>query len=148
VNGEVFLNTAGAGFDAVVADTVNRQFRSLHGTLPYMLAVFQTLIQYRNAPLTIKLESHPPMVRKTLLIAVGNMQYYGGGICICPRAIPTDGLLDFCIAGDLNKAEVVHVLPKTFHGKHLSHRKCDYIQAKSALHGVPILGIDQAQTQL
>lgn len=139
VNSEAFLNVAGTGFDAVVADTVNKKYRWLHGTAPYLLAVFQNMIQYHNAPLTIELDDHPPITQKTLLVAAGNMQYYGGGIRICPQADPADGQLDFCIAGNLARAEIMNMLPKTFSGRHLGHPKCLYVRAAHArISGPPL----------
>lgn len=147
INGKVFLNAAGVGFDAVVADTVNRQFRSLHGVAPYLLAVFKTLAQYRNAPLTITLDGYEPMTQKALLVAAGNMQYYGGGFRICPQADPTDGLLDFCIAGDVSRPQVLSILPRAFKGNHLTHPACQYLRASGAQIDGPPLPI-QADGQI
>jgi diacylglycerol kinase (ATP) len=139
LNDTPYLNVAGIGFDAVVAETVNRRFRSLRGLLPYLLGVFTTLISYKNTPVTIHLDGRPPMQQKVFLIAVGNMQYYGGGFRICPQAVPNDGLLDFCIAGDISKTGTLSMLPKTLKGEHLAHPQCRYLQAKEAfIDGPPL----------
>jgi diacylglycerol kinase (ATP) len=139
VNGEPFLNVAGAGFDAVVADTVNRSFRALHGPIPYILAIFRTLVSYHNAPLSIRLDDGPPNELRCLLVAGGNLQYYGGGMKICPMACPGDGSLDFCIAGDLSKIDALCTLPRLLRGTHIYHPKCTYLRARKAdIDGPPL----------
>jgi diacylglycerol kinase (ATP) len=139
INDTPYLNVAGIGFDAVVAETVNQRFRSLHGIFPYLLGTFATLISYKNTPVTIHLDGYPPVQQKVFLIAVGNMQYYGGGFRICPHAVPNDSLLDFCIAGDISKLGTLSVLPRTRKGKHLSHPQCRYVRATGAyIDGPPL----------
>lgn len=130
INDRPFLNAASVGFDAVVADTTNRRFKKLHGVLPYLLSIFVTLWSFRNAPLEISLDDQPLMRQRCLLVAAGNGQYYGGGLRICPKAVPTDGLLDICIAGDIAKLDTLVTLPKLFKGTHLSHPKCKYTNAR------------------
>jgi diacylglycerol kinase (ATP) len=147
VNDKPYLNVASAGFDAAVADTVNRQFQALHGTLPYLLGLFKTLLTYRNAPLVIRFDDGAPTERRVLFIAAGNLSFYGGGMKVCPHASPHDGLLDFCVAGDITKGEALVTLPKLFKGTHLSHPKCTYQRAQSASVDGPPLPI-QADGQI
>ncbi len=147
INGNYFLNAAGVGFDAVVADTVNRQFRKLRGVVPYLLAVLKTLGTYRNAPLEIVLDNQPPRQMRCLLVAAGNGQWYGGGLRICPQADPADGYLDICIAGDLAKPDVLVTLPRLFPGTHISHPKCIYTRARTAQVSGPPLPV-QADGQI
>lgn len=147
VNGLHYLNVTSVGFDAAVADTVNRSFRRMHGTFPYILGVCKTLVTFQNAPLSITLDGQPPQQMQCLLAAVGNGQYYGGGFRICPKADLSDGLLDVCIAGNLTKPDVLVTLPRLIPGTHLSHPKCKYTKARRIVIGGPPLPV-QADGQL
>ena len=130
VNEHPYLNVASAGFDAIVADAVNRQLRMGHGMLPYLLGFFKTLLTYRNAPLTIRFDDEVPLECQALLVAAGNLNYYGGGMKICPGASPHDGLIDFCVAVDVTKADALLAFPMIFTGSHLTHPNVIYRRAR------------------
>jgi len=131
VNGKPFINAAGAGFDAMVAERVNQErHHTRFNNLVYIQALFKTLNHYENAWLSLQIDDQPPLRLKSLLVAVGNGQYYGAGFRICPKADPCDGLLDVCIAGDISKPDLVVTLPRLVNGTHLSHRKCLYTTAR------------------
>lgn len=147
VNGRCFLNVASAGFDAVVADAVNQRFKAFHGTLAYLLGLFTTLFSYHNVPLVIRFDDEAPMKCKALLVAVGNLSYYGGGMKICPQATPHDGLLDVCVAGDITKGDALITLPRLSKGTHLSHPKCTYRRCQTVFVDGPPLPI-QADGQI
>jgi len=140
VNGRPYINVAGFGFDAAVADEVIRRAASGRrgsGTIPYLLAVFNQLRRFRPRALSIETDGSVRSGR-ILLGAVGNGSTYGGGMRICPRAKVDDGTLDFCVVGDLGPLQTALNLAKVFTGSHLSHPKCLYQQAsKIAVDGDP-----------
>ncbi len=43
------------------------------------------------------------------MIAVGNGRFYGGGMMMCPDALPNDGWLDVVIRGNLGKGETLRL---------------------------------------
>src|SRR5258708_4052951 len=53
LDGRWFINVAGCGFDAVVAERVNRGYRRLRGTSAYVAAVIQCLMTFRAAQMRI-----------------------------------------------------------------------------------------------
>jgi len=97
VNGRYFLNIAGCGFDAAVAERVNRGFRFVSGTAAYIAAVVHTLITFKPPHMRITMDDEEVYLR-ALLCTVANTQSYGGGMRIAPYAQIDDGLLDVCIA--------------------------------------------------
>lgn len=131
VNGRYFCNVAGTGFDATVADRVNRSSlkRGRGGVIPYVQAVFQTLFTYRNAPFKITVDDTVFEVT-SLLMAVGNGRYYGGGFKICPDAEIEDGSFDVCIVGDVGKLTTVVLLPRAFAGGHRNHPKVTFVRGR------------------
>ncbi|MBI4497121.1 MAG: diacylglycerol kinase family lipid kinase [Chloroflexi bacterium] len=126
-----YLNVGGAGFDAQVAAAVNgRRWRWLQGPFPYLLCVLQELWRYTNQELVLHLDGHT-LHRRALLVAVANGPFAAGGMRICPQAVPTDGLLDVCIVGDVARREVLALLPRVFTGGHARHPKVEFYRART-----------------
>jgi len=132
VNGRAFINVAGFGFDAAVAEEVIRRSveggKSGSGAIPYLLAVFNQLRTFRPRELRIEVDGHAETSR-VLFGAVGNGSTYGGGMKICPHAKVDDGVLDLFIGGDLGPFETLINLAKVFRGSHVHHPKCRYQKA-------------------
>lgn len=129
VNDRYFCNVAGTGFDATVADRVNRSGKKRGGYIPYLQAVFQTLFTYRNTPLKVSVDD-TTYETKSLLMAVANGRYYGGGFMICPDAELSDGRFDVCIVGDVDKLTTMLLLPSTLKGGHRDHPKVTFARAR------------------
>lgn len=130
VNGRAFINVAGFGFDAAVAQEVaSRTGKGASGAIPYLLAVFNQLRRYRPTEVSIQVDDER-MEAPVFLGAVGNGSTYGGGMRICPRARVDDGQLDLCVATDLGRLETIMNLVKVFRGSHLTHPKCVYRRAR------------------
>ena len=117
-----FLNVAGCGFDACVAERVNTGFRCLHGQAAYAAAILQVLRSYRSLQLSIEVDGER-MEQKAMLCAIANAQSYGGGIRVAPTASLTDGLLDLVLVGDLGRLEFLKSFPQVLRGSHLKHPK-------------------------
>lgn len=116
-----FINAAGVGFDAVVARrAVSRRLR---GTLPYLLAVAETIRVHR--PVRAILEEDGRVIWSGLMAAAvaANGAHYGGGMKIAPGADPADGLLDLVVLGDLGRLELLRWLPTVYSGGHLANPK-------------------------
>lgn len=132
VNGRRFINIAGIGFDAEVAKEVNenRVLQYLSGTAAYLIAVFIKLFRYKNVPATVSIDSKK-IESNLFLAAVGNANYYGGGMKIVPQAVINDGLFHLCIGQDINFFDAVVILPKIFSGRHTEHPKVSFMSGRS-----------------
>lgn len=116
-----WINIAGAGFDAVVAERINKG-GWLRGTPAYIAAVTHTLRTFRAAP--VELGCDGEMLRcNALLCAVANAQSYGGGMRIAPDAALDDGLFDICTIRDASAGEFLRAFPSVFRGAHTGHPK-------------------------
>ena len=132
VGGDTFLNVAGVGFDAEVAAEDNR-LRSRYsstGTIPYVRAVLRVLWRYRAREMRIVADG-ATFEGRFLLVAVGNAQYYGGGMRIVPSARLDDGMLDVLLAGDYSVAETLALLPRVYSGGHLSSPKIRVVRCRT-----------------
>jgi YegS/Rv2252/BmrU family lipid kinase len=117
-----FINVAGMGFDAEVADSVNR-LKLNHpaaGKWIYLKQLFLCL-----------LKSHPKLIRvtfdnpsgnqvietKILSMNAGICRFNGGGMQQLPDAIPDDGLFDVTIIRKMSIFKVLMNVPKLFNGR-------------------------------
>lgn len=116
-----FLNVAGLGFDAVVAE---RAYGSrLPGSqLPYLSGLAGSLGKYRNIP--VRVEANGETIETpAVFVVIANAAFFGGGLHIAPMASIEDGLLDLGIIGDISKGELLRQVPGVYRGKHVTHAK-------------------------
>jgi diacylglycerol kinase (ATP) len=88
------------------------------------------LRRFDNPPFTLHLDGRT-IETPSILLAVANMRYFGGGMKIAPHADPTDGLLDLWIGGDLSRKEALVLLPAIFAGQHGRHPKVSHHRVTS-----------------
>ena len=123
-----FVNAAGVGFDAEVAETVERQPKYFSGTIPYLLGLVGTLFKYRNKPVVLKVDGKEE-ARRILSVVAANGRYFGGGMKVAPEAELNDRLLDVLVIGDFGKFELLKEFPKIYRGTHVSHPKVGMVKA-------------------
>jgi diacylglycerol kinase family enzyme len=116
-----FVNAAGIGFDAAVAQRARAGRGS--GTVPYLIAVLETLRAYAPFSASVSLDGGTVSAGPFAAIVIANGAHYGGGMKIAPAANPADGLIDLVILGDLGRIELLRWLPTVYRGKHLANPK-------------------------
>jgi diacylglycerol kinase (ATP) len=123
-NGVLFLNVAGCGFDAAVAQRVNAPKRRSGGTLAYLLTVISVLRGFIPLQASIRVDDKVFFEGGLMLCSVGNCSSYGGGMRICPAAKISDTLLDITAVMACGKMEFLAALPGAYIGRHVNHRRC------------------------
>ncbi|MHB0884800.1 MAG: diacylglycerol/lipid kinase family protein [Bacillota bacterium] len=146
-NDRYYMNVAGVGFDAEVAGEANRIPKYIKGAFGYVVSIFRVLPRYSPVSLRIDLDGRI-LEQPCLLVSAGNGRYYGGGLKICPEAIPDDGLLDVIVGGDLGKAETLAVLPRVFVGTHITHPKVKTYRAVKVRIESPVPLLVQADGEI
>ncbi len=126
-----FMNVAGCGFDAKVAERVNQGFKRIRGTSAYLAAVLSVLRSYQAARLMLDLDGEQ-VECDAMLCAFANGKTYGGGMRVAPDALLDDGLLDIVLVESLSKAAFLRAFPSVFRGRHLSHPKVRSFRARRA----------------
>jgi diacylglycerol kinase (ATP) len=125
----LFVNFAGAGFDAEIVRRTTRQFKSL-GALPaYLLGVLTTLMFYQNRDVSIRLDGEP-LETRVCTVMMNNGRYGGGSMFTAPQADLADGLLDVLIVGDMSKPDLLWSIPRIYKGTHLTHPKVTMKKAR------------------
>jgi diacylglycerol kinase (ATP) len=115
-----FVNVAGVGLDAAVAEVVNSRFRRLRGPLPYIAGMLAVLPRFRPFPLEVR-GPEGEWSGRAWLAAFGNGACYGGGMRIAPAARTDDGLLSVVVVGEVSRLELLRQFPRIFAGTHVSH---------------------------
>lgn len=99
LDGRLFFNIAGIGFDAVIAERFNAQALGRRGMGPYVRIGIRETFRYRAAAYRIVLDGEE--LRTTaLLIAFANGREYGNGIRVAPHARMDDGKLEAMVVED------------------------------------------------
>ena len=99
IDGRIFFNVAGIGFDARVAALFNQRGAGSRGGIPYFLIGIREGCRYRGCDYRVTLEGERSSHR-ALLIVFANGREYGLGARIAPDARLDDGLLDALIVED------------------------------------------------
>lgn len=134
--GEHWFGTVLAGgFDARVNERTNRMSWP-RGEWRYNLAVLVELARLRPLDYVLELDGERRRTR-AVLVAVGNGPSYGGGMRICPDAVPDDGLLDVTVIGPVAPRRLLRVLPTVYSGKHVEYSQVSTFRARRVSLSVP-----------
>jgi diacylglycerol kinase (ATP) len=117
-----FVNSAGVGFDAAVAEVSNSLPKFLGGTMPYIMGLLKSLAGYRNKSVVLRIDDKAEE-KRILSVVVANGCYFGGGMRVAPQADIGDGLLDVIAVGDMGKFELLRAFPTIYKGTHIYHPK-------------------------
>jgi diacylglycerol kinase (ATP) len=142
INGSHFLNVAGIGFDAAVAEMALDKYKMIKGYTAYVLAFFYELTHFDHFSTRIDCAEWEIEQQNTLLVVVANGPYYGGGFTIAPQADIDDGKLDLIIIRKLTNPETTLLAFQALVGRHLDHSaviaiKLDHFKIE-ADHQVPV----------
>jgi YegS/Rv2252/BmrU family lipid kinase len=111
-----FINMAGIGFDAEVANKTNRQKREgKSGPLSYLVNIFTSLMQFKPVHTNFLIDNKP--VNEHIFSAsIAICQFNGGGMKQAPHAIPDDGLFDITIITKVSRTTVLRNVLKLYDG--------------------------------
>ena len=123
VNGVRFNNGLGIGFDAEVAAGVAEAPAYLGGTGRYMWSVGRLLWGFRCHEATLRLDRGEAVEAKTILVAVALGTTFGARFRLAPEARLDDGLFDVVWSEEVNRAEVLRLIPAALGGTLLKHPK-------------------------
>jgi diacylglycerol kinase (ATP) len=115
-DGQWFAGVVAAGFDAKVNDRVNRM-RWPKGPRRYDLATFAELGVFTPIPYHLELDGEV-LDLEAMLVAVGNIPSYGGGLRITPGAELDDGMFDVVVVAPVGRLTLVRAFRRVKHGTH------------------------------
>ncbi|MDR1801619.1 MAG: diacylglycerol kinase family lipid kinase [Lachnospiraceae bacterium] len=134
-----FVNSAGAGFDAgvchqVVISKLKAVLNKLKlGKLVYAGVAFDRIVTLDPKDMSITLDGTKKMdFKKVVFAAAMNNRYEGGGFLFCPKAGPSDDILDIIVVADMPKSKILALLPLAFKGWHVFFKGVHIFQCKEA----------------
>ena len=113
--GRYFINCVGVGFDAVATIEAAKLPR-WGGFLSFLVAIFKTIFLYNHAPLATIEFGDQKIEQRSLMISMMNGRRLGGGFIMAPDSKPDDGLLDLCIAEQINPIQILRLMPHFMRG--------------------------------
>lgn len=136
---QLTLTAVAVGLDAAVADDVNKSgYKSWCnklglGSLAYVIGLLRALSKYKPRPLTVTIDGTVHEFKTGWLAAISNISTYGGGLKICPNALPNDGQLHVCIVHSCSVLRMLLIFPTVLFGRHVRHRRFVTIISGSAV---------------
>jgi diacylglycerol kinase (ATP) len=129
VNGIPFNNGLGVGFDAEVAAGVAEAPAYLGGTGRYLWSVGRLLKDFRCHEARLVLDGDV-VESRTILVAVALGTTYGSIFRLTPEAVLDDGLFDVIWSEEVNRAEVLRLIPAALGGTLAKRRKVHTARAR------------------
>ena len=137
LNGHYGITVAGTGIDSIIGNRVNHSFYKPFlnklgiGSFSYTIAAVISLLSFKPFNGNLTIDGKVQMLNKAWLIAFGNTTSYGGGLNICPGALPTDGLLNITLLHNTGRMNVLfRLFPALLRGDPVLKRGVTYIEGK------------------
>ena len=142
MNGKMFLNEIGTGFDVSVLDYAAKAKKYCRGLLPYLYGVVKTLFRFRSIPITFSVDGGESVTLDAFVAGAANGGMIGGGIPIAPEATVDDGLLDVVIVEKVERKKLISRLIGLMQGKILSFPETRFFRASSVSFSAPDMRVN------
>ncbi len=137
LNGQLFLNEIGTGFDVAVLDYAQKAKKYCRGLLPYLFGVLRALFTFRPIPVSYKIDDQEAEKKDVFVIAAANGGIIGGGIVIAPDAKVDDGLMDIIIVDRIKWYKLPLRLIGLLQGKILTFPETHFTRASQLSFSAP-----------
>jgi YegS/Rv2252/BmrU family lipid kinase len=125
-----FINVASFGVSGVVVDEVNHTSKALGGAISFQLASLKALLKYSDKPIRLSVDDGAAEELKVTCVAVGNGGYFGGGMWVCPKAKPDDGLFDVTVWSGFGLLDFATKKSQIYSGAHVNFPGTRTLRAK------------------
>lgn len=140
INGRFGMTVAGTGIDSMIGNRVNHSFykpilsKLGVGSLAYIIAAALSAISFKSFNGSITIDGDKQKLNNAWLIACGNTTSYGGGLTICPQALPTDGILNITMFHELKRVKAIsRIFPTLLRGKPIFKKGITYKEGKEII---------------
>ncbi len=125
-----FINIAGMGFDAMVAQKTNRQKELGKGnSLSYFYNLFTSIFEYK--PRIVQVDFDDAQYHFNIFsMSAGICKFNGGGMMQLPNAIPDDGLIDITVIKKVGLGTLLAQLRNLYTGQFIKHPKVATFRAQ------------------
>ncbi len=130
IDGSLFVNVAGLGFDAAVAKAFSEA--ATRGFSTYFRITAQSYRNYRPRKYILVIDGKK-IKRRALMVSFANSSQFGNNATIDSRASVTDGFIDVCIIGKMPYWKVPFLAPLLFLRRFDQTRYVEIIRAKEVI---------------
>ena len=127
-----FLNACDVGIGAVVANevnSINEDNEKKSGKGKYFRSIIKQIFRFKAFDATYVHDGHNSYVKKTVIMAVCNGMFFGGGVKISPISRMDDGVLELVATDNVSKLDLLDLVSKIYTGSHVGHPKVRFQQA-------------------
>ena len=132
VNDFYFINVCSFGIDGPIVEDTEKLKKIIPGPTAYLLSTLKAGLFFKANNVVLKiddLEINKPL----LLIAIGNGKFIGGGMNVCPDAIPNDGDFDICTVNSVSKTVFAKEISKIYKGRLKEVKEVNYYKGKNII---------------
>ena len=127
-----FVNMAGMGYDALVAQKTNAmKERGKGGALAYLYNIFTGLFQYKTTFLEIDIDNERIFEGDVFSLSLGICKFNGGGMMQLPNAIPDDGIFDVTVIRKTTKSRIIRNVKNLYDGTFLKLPEVETFRGRS-----------------
>jgi len=131
-----FVNVCSFGASGEVVHEVNRSTKAFGGKASFYLGTFRALRSYRDQRVIVRLDDGPEQEWDVTSVAIANGRYFGGGMCVAPKADPADGFFDVTLWSGYRMSDFALKSPGVYSGKHVEWEgtrtfRCRRFEARS-----------------
>lgn len=116
IEGRLFVNLTGIGFDAYVAAQFNAPGNRRRGLLGYALISARAAARYESGRYRISADGGETRERRAVLVTIANSAQFGNGARVAPGALVDDGQLDLVVVEERSRLATLVQLPRLFTG--------------------------------
>lgn len=133
-----FNVSCGIGFDAAICEGALRSRLKVFlnklglGKLIYGLIALKLVFTDKLCTVKLFMDNGTEIVEEKCRFAVSmNTCYEGGGYKFTPDALPNDGILDICTAGNISPFKLISMMPAATKGNHVKLKQVHIFRTKA-----------------
>ena len=124
-----FLNACDVGIGATVANTVNSMNKDSEqqtGKAKYFRAILDQVFKFKPFSATVQTGAETYELDKTVIIAICNGMFFGGGVKISPISKMDDGTIELFATKKVSIPALLNLVSKVYTGSHVGHPKVKF----------------------
>lgn len=124
-----FLNACDLGIGATVANVVNgmnREDSKKSGKGKYFRSIMDQVFKFKAFDAVVEQNTEIFPLKKTVIVAVCNGMFFGGGVKASPISKMNDGILELVATKNASKLNLLRIVSKVYTGSHVGHPKVQF----------------------
>jgi YegS/Rv2252/BmrU family lipid kinase len=129
-----FLNACDVGIGATVANMVNsmnQDHEKKSGKGKYFRSIMEQVFKFKAFDVACVADGHPYQIKKTVIVAVCNGMFFGGGVKVSPVSKMDDGVLELLATNQVSKLGLLGLVSKVYNGSHVPHPKVRFRRSET-----------------